>query len=242
MKKDFIKRHKLLFIIGFIVIIALIVLALANAIWTLTYGIKKEKLVYQLDDMDLAKYNKIMIVAHPDDDILWGGKALINDDYLVVCITCGERKDRLEEFKTVMSETGDAYLALGYPDKVLGKRSNWKFENKYITKNIEDIINYKNWNLIVTHNKDGEYGHQHHKMTNRIVKGVLNEENKKNFRVFNYYCSKAKLESGECIQNNRMSDEDFQEKQRILKYYKTQEKTIDKFMHMVPYETFNYEE
>ena len=42
-----------------------------------------------LDALDLDGYDKVMFVAHPDDDLLWGGRHLIEDDYLVVCMTRG---------------------------------------------------------------------------------------------------------------------------------------------------------
>ena len=36
-----------------------------------------------LDALELDGYDKVMFVAHPDDDLLWGGRHLIEDDYLV---------------------------------------------------------------------------------------------------------------------------------------------------------------
>ena len=46
-------------------------------------------------DVDLENIDKVMIVAHPDDDMIWGGSHLIDDNYLVVCINCGAREDRV---------------------------------------------------------------------------------------------------------------------------------------------------
>ena len=42
-----------------------------------------------LDALDLDGYDKVMFVAHPDDDLLWGGRHLIEEKYLVVCMTRG---------------------------------------------------------------------------------------------------------------------------------------------------------
>ena len=50
------------------------------------------------DKIELDNYDKLMIVAHPDDETLWGGAHLLEDNYLVVCITCGPIKDRVNEF------------------------------------------------------------------------------------------------------------------------------------------------
>ena len=75
-------------------------LILFVAIFLLAFGGHKLYLYYpymnlphvtdaDLDALDLAGYNKVMFVAHPDDDLIWGGRHLIEDDYLVVCMTRG---------------------------------------------------------------------------------------------------------------------------------------------------------
>lgn len=108
-------------------------------------------------------------MAHPDDELIWGGAHLLEDDYLVVCITRGYDKTRKKEFENVINATGDKGLILLYPDKIAGQRSDWGRWKKDIEKDIETIINYKNWDEIVTHNEKGEYGHIHHIMTHNIV-------------------------------------------------------------------------
>lgn len=37
-----------------------------------------------------------MIVAHADDEILWGGAHLLADDYYVVCVSSGDKPGRVE--------------------------------------------------------------------------------------------------------------------------------------------------
>ncbi len=133
----------------------------------------------EIKRIDLNKYKKVMFVAHPDDDMIWGGAHLIQDDYLVVCITCGTSKTRLEEFRKVMHATGDSYIALGYPDKTDGKRNEWTTFYDNIKKDVEVILNSNNWELIVTHNEIGEYGHIQHIKTNMIVTEVYNENSYK---------------------------------------------------------------
>ena len=44
---------------------------------------------------DWDKVDNLMIVAHPDDETLWGSSYLIKDKYLVVCITCGNKRVRV---------------------------------------------------------------------------------------------------------------------------------------------------
>lgn len=36
----------------------------------------------------------LMIVAHPDDETIWGGSHLINGNYTVLCITNGNNKKK----------------------------------------------------------------------------------------------------------------------------------------------------
>ena len=42
--------------------------------------------------------DKLMIVAHPDDELLWGGGHLIEGEYLVVCMTHGWNPKRRTAF------------------------------------------------------------------------------------------------------------------------------------------------
>ena len=40
-----------------------------------------------LNQYNASQYKKLMIVAHPDDETLWGGANLFKDRYFVVCLT-----------------------------------------------------------------------------------------------------------------------------------------------------------
>ena len=37
------------------------------------------------DQIDYKESQKLMIVAHPDDETIWGGSHLLEGNYLVVC-------------------------------------------------------------------------------------------------------------------------------------------------------------
>jgi LmbE family N-acetylglucosaminyl deacetylase len=122
-----------------------------------------------IDQLDLELVNKLMIVAHPDDEILWGGGHLIEDNYLVVCITCGRSRIRVKEFKESMAITNDRYIMLDYPDSFLGIKSKWSHFKTSLSDDLKTILDLKKWNLVVTHNPDGEYGHIQHKITSNLV-------------------------------------------------------------------------
>ncbi len=189
-----------------------------------------------ITQLNLDKVNNLMIVAHPDDETIWGGARLLQDDYLVVCITCGNKKRRAKEFKKVMEISNNQYIMLGYPDKVKGVRSDWKDHYSDISNDLKKIITYKNWNLIVTHNPNGEYGHDHHKMTNKIVTDIYNK--KDNLYYFGKYYKPYNMKK---IKNDLTKiDEKYLniKKNKMIKVYKSQSFIEERFGHMFEYENW----
>lgn len=133
------------------------------------------------DDKSCFRYKRkehepknLMIVAHPDDEVIFGGAHLLNEKYTVVCITCGKVDYRVNEFTEVMSKTEDDYIMLGYDDRVniTGPISDWSYQYDDIYASLKEIIESEDWDKIVTHNPDGEYGHLHHKLTSEIVTNI----------------------------------------------------------------------
>jgi len=181
---------------------------------------------------------KIMIVAHPDDESIFGGNALFYDKYLVVCITCGVNAKRVEEFKMVMSKYGDDFIMLSYPDLVNNKKSNWDKEYTSIDADLKMLLSLKKWDLVITHNPDGEYGHIHHKMTNKIV--TSHSDKSKLYYFGKFYWgnipNKEKL--------YKLTEEEYKYKKEVIfPIYKTQKGAIDNLRNMHPYESWvSYDE
>ena len=226
--RDFITKNKKLLISILIILIILLcgcIIYMHN-----TYQIHPN-----FQKINLKGYNKLMIVAHPDDETLWGGKALIEDDYLVVCITCGKVKSRVFEFVNVMHTTNDKYIMLGYPDKTNGERDNWDTVYEDITKDLKKIIKLKDWELIVVHNPEGEYGHIHHKMISNIVTDIV--ENKDILYYFGKYYSKKTIRDhyDELVS---MSEKTLNTKKKIIGMYHTQDFIQTSFDQMFPYENW----
>lgn len=177
--------------------------------------------------------DKVMFVAHPDDETLWGGNALYHEKYLVVCITCGVDQERVEEFKTVMNKFGDDYIMLSYPDLVDGKRSDWVHEWGEIDSDVKKILSLKDWDLVVTHNPNGEYGHIHHKITNKMVTSHANKDKLKYFGVYYYgdIPNKDKL--------YYLTEEEYKFKtEQILPLYVSQYTAIRNLSKMIHYESW----
>lgn len=183
-----------------------------------------------------ANAEKLMIVAHPDDETLWGGGHLLDGGYLVVCITNGRNEARHEEFIKAVNASGNAALILEYPDKVNGKRDNWSEVWERLESDIRLLTGYKKWKQIVTHNPEGEYGHMHHKMLSSIVTESCREaEIENNLWYFGEYFTKSKLPSvsGGMTQ---LPEEKMKLKEKMMDIYVTQKKCVDRFRHMAPYE------
>lgn len=183
---------------------------------------------------DWKNVDNLMIVAHPDDETLWGSEELINNRYLVVCITCGTNKKREKEIEQALKISKDRLIVLDKPDKVKGKRSDWKHYKKQIELEINYIMKKKNWNNIVTHNPEGEYGHIHHKMTNKIVTKVYNKNNNGNLKYFGKYYSKKRIDKNKGARE--IPEEVYDKKMEMVDVYKSQSFIKNRFNQMYKYE------
>lgn len=155
--------------------------------------------------------NKLMIVAHPDDEVLFGGSQLITEkNWKVVCVTNGNNTTRSFEFGSVMKLLNLDYEIWDYPDYQFQE-----FDQDVLEKDLLKIINEKNWDKIVTHNSYGEYGHTHHKQLNRLIKQLVRT---KNLWTFNYHKSK------------QLPDDVWQKKLELIQIYQSQKEICDDFI------------
>ncbi|MDO4369247.1 MAG: PIG-L family deacetylase [bacterium] len=226
------KNNKTLLVFSLVTISIVIILFLGGVFHN------NKKLLSKLNENDYKDVDYLIIVAHPDDETLWSFNTLYKNKCLVVCITCGRNKTREKEIEKVVKKTDDKLLSLGYTDKFLNHRSKWFISKNEIKKDLSTIINLKRWKGIITHNKDGEYGHIHHKMIHNMVKGY------KNYSVsyFGKYYSKNNINkiNAKSIEKYRLDDDVLIKKNETLKIYKSQKKVRQMFKHMVPYENIEY--
>ena len=101
-----------------------------------------------------------MIVAHPDDEVIFGGLEL--NDCLVLCLT-GD-SIRQQEFKNVIETSQCDGIILDFADR----HGGWTdAECTLIDNTIKDC--YQHFNQIITHNQNGEYGHPQHRQLSKII-------------------------------------------------------------------------
>ena len=179
----------------------------------------------------------LMIVAHPDDETIWGGAHLMKGNYTVLCITNGNNKKRKAEFNQVMKKAGSKGMILSFPDKTNGKRDNWKSCKKEIKNKIKKVIDSKDWDEIITHNPNGEYGHIHHKMVSKFVTNLLKSEKKtKQLIYFGRYTKRAK--KADLKKEKAISKKAYTKKLKLCTLYSSQDKVMDHLHHMLSYENW----
>lgn len=220
-------------------LVSIIILIIIVCVLSIGFFIIKqnEKLEKKLSKINLKNKDNLMIVAHPDDETIWGGAHLLEEEYLVVCITSGRNIIRTYELNSVMKESNNVSISLGYPDKKKGKRDNWDNYYNDISKDLEKIIKLKNWKKIVTHNPKGEYGHIHHIKTNQIVTDIYNKDNIDSELYFfgDYYTKKNIKNKPESTY--KMSTKNLKIKtDKMIKKYKTQKFIKKRFNHIFKYE------
>lgn len=199
-----------------------------------------------LDKLNLDGYDNLMIVAHPDDETLWGGAHLLNDRWLVVVLTNGFNADRKEDFYNVMNRTNDKHIILTYPDTKLdwyaadgGHRyetDEWTTAEKGMKADITLLMNYKKWDTIATHNPNGEYNKNHHKMTSAYVTQCWKNSNSSGTPL--YYFGRY-YGAYNTIPGEQISSEDLKVKRELIDLYlPIAQGAIDSFGHMIPYENW----
>lgn len=192
----------------------------------------KHSLQKDINKLNLFNVDTLIIVSHPSDEVLWSSTKLINDNCLVVCISCTNNQETTEFIKNI-NYTKDLYLTLEYPEYKDNTRLNWNTYKSEITKDLQKVINTKRWTTIITHNPNGEYGNIHHKLISNIV--TENTSNKDILYYFQKYHSKKDIVNYYDyllkIDNNLL-----QTKYKLLSNYNSKEYLIDSYSHIIPYE------
>lgn len=110
---------------------------------------------------DIWDCTKIMIVAHPDDETLWGGMTLALDPrWCVVCLTHASDKSRAKAFRRAMSQFNVSAEIFDIPDRK--EHSPYPEDLDLLTGIVYGLVTRENVTDVMTHGPDGEYGHPFH--------------------------------------------------------------------------------
>jgi len=116
--------------------------------------------------------DKLLIVAHPDDEVLWGGlNLLLQPGWFVVCsMHLNDSVRSLEFYKTMSLANVTKYVMYDVPDEYTEdpREAAKLYDGSLFEKGIQSLSKHP-WKLVLTHNVTGEYGHEHHKKVNQLV-------------------------------------------------------------------------
>lgn len=113
--------------------------------------------------------SKVMIVAHPDDESLFGGEALTSSaGWTVICVTNATNDERRREFIAAMSSIGANYTILGHVDHLGSGNFSARLDEQ-----LDALLDEFPYDMVVTHNEWGEYGHPQHRALHRIVRRLV---------------------------------------------------------------------
>jgi LmbE family N-acetylglucosaminyl deacetylase len=127
------------------------------------------------------KLNILMLVAHPDDDALFGFSDLLQNNCTVICFSNNANTVRKNEFFECMKLSNLIGYILNYPDgkyaPIINDENCWiKFDDEHFLKSILGVITINsNFDAIVSHDKNGDYGHPHHKRIHNVATYISNK-------------------------------------------------------------------
>lgn len=123
-------------------------------------------------------YTKLIIVAHPDDETLWGYHQLKEGKgWKIISITNANNDVRVKELTAIAKHFNASLEIWNYTDSPLKYNMHPQL---YI--DIKKEIDKPNVKMVLTHNPLGEYGHIQHKKVSQVVLSV----SKKPTYVFSY--------------------------------------------------------
>jgi len=114
----------------------------------------------------------LAMVAHPDDCVIFAYSYIYNHpqhDWTICYLTYNETLPRGSEVMKFWQKRSIATIFLGFVDQwdTLQERPSL-IELASATQAIKQVID--NYDLVLTHNENGEYGHPHHRLVHQATK------------------------------------------------------------------------
>ena len=104
--------------------------------------------------------DKIMIVAHPDDEALFGGAELLThpNEYKVVVLDEYHNDIRRREFLDSMR-----FIGIHEYEHWTGYKGGEDYHREKLIYELLRVLRERDYKKIVTHGSNGEYGHPRHR-------------------------------------------------------------------------------
>jgi LmbE family N-acetylglucosaminyl deacetylase len=191
-----------------------------------------------LDLLRLDTINKVMIVAHPDDEAIWGGKEILENDYFVVSTTGHRYAWRQREFSIAMQFAGARFLMLDHPQHAQNSPPNYDIYD-CLAQDIRTILEYKSWEKIVTFSPTGESGHGDHILVNNVVTDICVEMgifDKLWYFTDKYYAPEYRYGTNLAHLTPTMTDEMYEKVLTLMRIYESQSQIMTFFSKTVRFQ------
>lgn len=117
--------------------------------------------------------NAVMVVAHPDDEIIWAGGVLLRHpdwDWTVLSLCRADDPDRRPKFERVCRRLGVRGLISDLDDgDPLGEID----PERDIAGRVIESLGSAEWDWCLTHGRNGEYGHLRHRQVHQAVAALV---------------------------------------------------------------------
>jgi len=163
-----------------------------------------------------------VIIAHPDDEIIWMGGCLAryaNSNWTILSLCRASDNDRSPKFKRVCKILGVKGIICDLDDKnILEFEQATQEAEKIIFNKIKD----QKFDFVFSHGENGEYGHPRHK---NIYLAVLKLLKEKKFATSNFFCFNYRKDGKHKVRIKKDSDfvikldkDEFKNKKEIVAY------------------------
>lgn len=122
----------------------------------------------------MARLKALCVVAHPDDCVIFARPFMETHpdfEWRILYLTYCDFEPRGREMAAYWRSRGVITIHLGYTDTYKDSENNeLSFNSEQAAREILNIG--KDYDLILTHNEDGDYGHIHHQFVSKTVQLV----------------------------------------------------------------------